>query len=135
MTPPAARTSSQATLDSIELGRFSEDGERLADERTALLEFELRKAHDTIKSLRANLTGATGEAGTAGWGGVVGPRRGVLTRNWAGARRLFAIVICMRACGRVPLSTLQFMNEPLSDAYVKISLTRITIHCTQNITV
>ncbi|KAF0292146.1 LisH domain and HEAT repeat-containing protein KIAA1468 [Amphibalanus amphitrite] len=62
------RTSSQATLDSIDLGRYSEDGERLADERTALLEFELRKAHDTIKSLRANLTGAT-ELNTPDHGG------------------------------------------------------------------
>ncbi|XP_037094917.1 RAB11-binding protein RELCH homolog [Pollicipes pollicipes] len=63
-----ARSSSQATLDSIDLSRFSEDGERLLDERTALLEFELRKAQDTIKSLRANLTGAT-ELSTPDQGG------------------------------------------------------------------
>lgn len=39
--------------------RFSEDGERTADERVAVLEFELRKAKETINGLRANLTVAT----------------------------------------------------------------------------
>lgn len=55
-----ARSLSQATLDSLDLTRFSEDGERGVDERVAVLEFELRKAKETISALRANLTVATG---------------------------------------------------------------------------
>lgn len=54
-----ARSSSQATLDSLDFTRYSEDGERGVDERVAVLEFELRKAKETITSLRANLTDAT----------------------------------------------------------------------------
>ena len=57
------RTASLSTFDSIELGRYSDDGERDAEDRVAVLEFELRKAYDTIKSLRGSLTEATG-----GWG-------------------------------------------------------------------
>lgn len=56
-----ARSGSQATLDSLDLARFSEDGERGIDERVAVLEFELRKARETISALRANLTVATGK--------------------------------------------------------------------------
>jgi hypothetical protein len=56
----AARSSSQATLDSLDLARYSEDGERGIDERVAVLEFELRKAKETISALRATLTVATG---------------------------------------------------------------------------
>ncbi|XP_014219882.1 lisH domain and HEAT repeat-containing protein KIAA1468 homolog [Copidosoma floridanum] len=52
------RSSSQATLDSLDMTRFSEDGGGI-DERNAILEFELRKARDTINSLRANLTVVT----------------------------------------------------------------------------
>lgn len=55
----AARSSSQATLDSLDFTRYSEDGERGVDERVAVLEFELRKAKETINFLRANLTDAT----------------------------------------------------------------------------
>lgn len=55
------RSSSQATLDSLDLARYSEDGERGIDERVAVLEFELRKAKETIIDLRANLTFATGK--------------------------------------------------------------------------
>lgn len=55
-----ARSLSQATLDSLDLTRYSEDGERGVDERVAVLEFELRKAKETISALRANLTVATG---------------------------------------------------------------------------
>uniref|UniRef100_A0A8D9A3M2 LisH domain and HEAT repeat-containing protein KIAA1468 n=1 Tax=Cacopsylla melanoneura TaxID=428564 RepID=A0A8D9A3M2_9HEMI len=55
------RSSSQATLDSLDFTRYSEDGERGVDERVAVLEFELRKAKETISSLRANLTDATTE--------------------------------------------------------------------------
>ncbi|XP_049808480.1 RAB11-binding protein RELCH homolog [Schistocerca nitens] len=53
------RSSSQVTLDSLDIGRYSEDGERGVDERVAVLEFELRKAKETISALRANLTVAT----------------------------------------------------------------------------
>ena len=35
------------------------------DDKVAVLEFELRKAYDTIKSLRGSLTEATGESGRA----------------------------------------------------------------------
>ncbi|PHT42121.1 hypothetical protein BC332_34933 [Capsicum chinense] len=55
------RSSSQATLDSLDLTRFSEDGERGVADRVAVLEFELRKAHETINGLRNNLTVATGQ--------------------------------------------------------------------------
>lgn len=57
----AARSSSQATLDSLDLTRYSEDGERSTDDRLAVLEFELRKAKETITALRANLTEAAGK--------------------------------------------------------------------------
>lgn len=55
-----ARSSSQATLDSLDISRYSEDGGGV-DERVAVLEFELRKAKDNINSLRANLTVVTGK--------------------------------------------------------------------------
>ncbi|KAK8722525.1 hypothetical protein OTU49_012252, partial [Cherax quadricarinatus] len=54
-----ARYSSQTTLDSLDWGHLSEDGERAVDERVAVLEFELRKARETIQGLRTNLTQAT----------------------------------------------------------------------------
>lgn len=54
-----ARSSSQATLDSLDMTRYSEDGAGV-DERVAILEFELRKARENISSLRANLTVVTG---------------------------------------------------------------------------
>jgi hypothetical protein len=54
-----ARSSSQATLDSLDMTRYSEDGGGV-DERVAVLEFELRKAKENINSLRANLTVVTG---------------------------------------------------------------------------
>ncbi|KOB75346.1 LisH domain and HEAT repeat-containing protein [Operophtera brumata] len=53
------RSPSQATLDSLDTARYSEDG---GGDRggsggdVAVLEFELRKARETINSLRANLT-------------------------------------------------------------------------------
>ncbi|XP_042232742.1 RAB11-binding protein RELCH homolog isoform X1 [Homarus americanus] len=53
------RSSSQTTLDSLDWGHLSEDGERAVDERVAVLEFELRKARETIQGLRTNLTQAT----------------------------------------------------------------------------
>ncbi|CAH0546958.1 unnamed protein product [Brassicogethes aeneus] len=53
-----SRSGSQATLDSLDLTRFSEFGDG-SDERVAVLEFELRKAKETINALRNNLTVAT----------------------------------------------------------------------------
>ncbi|XP_011138092.2 lisH domain and HEAT repeat-containing protein KIAA1468 homolog [Harpegnathos saltator] len=52
------RSSSQATLDSLDMTRYSEDGGGV-DERVAILEFELRKARENISALRANLTVVT----------------------------------------------------------------------------
>ncbi|XP_012259710.2 RAB11-binding protein RELCH homolog [Athalia rosae] len=52
------RSLSQATLDSLDMTRYSEDGGGV-DERVAVLEFELRKARESISALRANLTVAT----------------------------------------------------------------------------
>lgn len=54
-----ARCGSQATLDSLDLTRYSEDG-TVGDEKVAVLEFELRKAKETINALRNNLTFAIG---------------------------------------------------------------------------
>ncbi|CAH1780279.1 unnamed protein product, partial [Owenia fusiformis] len=53
------RSSSIQTFDSIDFAKYSDDGLDKADDRVAVLEFELRKAQDTIKSLRATLTKAT----------------------------------------------------------------------------
>lgn len=50
------RTSSIQTFDSLDFARYSDDGGGQVDERVAVLEFELRKAQETIKSLRASLT-------------------------------------------------------------------------------
>ncbi|XP_011301250.1 lisH domain and HEAT repeat-containing protein KIAA1468-like [Fopius arisanus] len=55
---PIHRSSSQATLDSLDISRYSEDGGGV-DERVAVLEFELRKARENISALRANLTVVT----------------------------------------------------------------------------
>ncbi|XP_024886133.1 lisH domain and HEAT repeat-containing protein KIAA1468 homolog [Temnothorax curvispinosus] len=60
---PMPRSSSQATLDSLDMTRYSEDGGGV-DERVAILEFELRKARENISSLRANLTVVTELEGT-----------------------------------------------------------------------
>ncbi|XP_017781128.1 PREDICTED: lisH domain and HEAT repeat-containing protein KIAA1468 homolog isoform X1 [Nicrophorus vespilloides] len=58
-TSRISRSGSQTTLDSLDFTRYSEDGERGGDERVAVLEFELRKAKETISALRNNLTVAT----------------------------------------------------------------------------
>ncbi|XP_035825823.1 RAB11-binding protein RELCH, partial [Aplysia californica] len=55
-SPTLPRTSSVQTFDSLDFARYSDDGERQVDERVAVLEFELRKAQEMIKSLRATLT-------------------------------------------------------------------------------
>lgn len=58
------RSPSQATLDSLDTARYSEDG---GGDRggsggdVAVLEFELRKARETINALRANLTQFAGK--------------------------------------------------------------------------
>uniref|UniRef100_A0A8C6MIM0 RAB11 binding and LisH domain, coiled-coil and HEAT repeat containing n=1 Tax=Nothobranchius furzeri TaxID=105023 RepID=A0A8C6MIM0_NOTFU len=56
--PPCNRAGSISTLDSLDFARYSDDGNRETDERVAVLEFELRKAKETIQALRANLTQA-----------------------------------------------------------------------------
>uniref|UniRef100_A0A8C9XQS8 RAB11 binding and LisH domain, coiled-coil and HEAT repeat containing n=1 Tax=Sander lucioperca TaxID=283035 RepID=A0A8C9XQS8_SANLU len=55
---PLHRAGSISTLDSLDFARYSDDGNRESDERVAVLEFELRKAKETIQALRANLTQA-----------------------------------------------------------------------------
>ncbi|XP_026093382.1 lisH domain and HEAT repeat-containing protein KIAA1468 homolog isoform X2 [Carassius auratus] len=55
---PLNRAGSISTLDSLDFARYSDDGNRESDERVAVLEFELRKAKETIQALRANLTRA-----------------------------------------------------------------------------
>lgn len=55
LTSRLSRSGSQVTLDSLDLTRYSEDGAG-GDERVAVLEFELRKAKETINALRNNLT-------------------------------------------------------------------------------
>ncbi|XP_071644136.1 RAB11-binding protein RELCH homolog isoform X2 [Temnothorax longispinosus] len=59
----AVYSNAQATLDSLDMTRYSEDGGGV-DERVAILEFELRKARENISSLRANLTVVTELEGT-----------------------------------------------------------------------
>ena len=53
------RSPSMQTFDSLDLARCSDDGAENTSEKIALLEFELRKAKETIKSLRSSLTEAT----------------------------------------------------------------------------
>ena len=56
------KTGSCLTLDSIDdLTRYSDDGHHDADERVTVLEFELRKAKETIHELRENITKMTSE--------------------------------------------------------------------------
>lgn len=50
------RSLSQNTLDSLDFAPISEDGDRTGGDRVAILEFELRKARETINALRENLT-------------------------------------------------------------------------------
>ncbi|RWS27558.1 lisH domain and HEAT repeat-containing protein KIAA1468-like protein [Leptotrombidium deliense] len=53
------RSSSIQTFDSLDFARNSEDGETKVEDKIAVLEFELRKAKETISSLRADLTVVT----------------------------------------------------------------------------
>ncbi|XP_077982155.1 RAB11-binding protein RELCH homolog [Glandiceps talaboti] len=64
-SPQLYRTSSEQTFDSLDFARYSDDGAGQTDERVAVLEFELRKAKETIKSLRANLTEAAESESTS----------------------------------------------------------------------
>jgi len=51
------KSASNLTLDSIDdFARYSDDGGREVDEKVAVLEFELRRAKETIKELRENIT-------------------------------------------------------------------------------
>ncbi|XP_065064241.1 RAB11-binding protein RELCH homolog [Rhopilema esculentum] len=51
------RSASNLTLDSIDdFARYSDDGGRDNDDKVAVLEFELRRAKETIKELRENIT-------------------------------------------------------------------------------
>lgn len=58
---PLHKASSIQTFDSLDLTRYSDDVvENKQDDRIAVLEFELRKAKETINQLRNTLTLATG---------------------------------------------------------------------------
>lgn len=53
----SARSTSLQTFDSLDLvSRHSDEDINISDERVAVLEFELRKAQDTINALRGSLT-------------------------------------------------------------------------------
>ena len=56
------RSPSIQTFDSLDFARGSDDGIEKSMDRIAVLEFELRKAKETIKSLRTSLTIATIES-------------------------------------------------------------------------
>nr|CAH7731169.1 unnamed protein product [Callosobruchus chinensis] len=72
---PLTRSGSQVTLDSLDLTRYSEDGGG-TDERVAVLEFELRKAKETINALRNNLTVATESENNSPTKGQLNPNIG-----------------------------------------------------------
>lgn len=59
---PLHKASSIQTFDSLDLTRYSDDNDqnKYSDDKIAVLEFELRKAKETISQLRATLTIATG---------------------------------------------------------------------------
>lgn len=59
---PLHKASSVQTFDSLDLTRYSDDADqnKFQDDKIAVLEFELRKAKETINQLRNTLTMATG---------------------------------------------------------------------------
>lgn len=59
---PLHKASSIQTFDSLDLTRYSDDADqnKFQDDKIAVLEFELRKAKETINQLRNTLTLATG---------------------------------------------------------------------------
>jgi hypothetical protein len=61
---PLHKASSIQTFDSLDLTRYSDDVDqgRFQDDKIAVLEFELRKAKETINQLRNTLTMATGKS-------------------------------------------------------------------------
>ncbi|ESO04089.1 hypothetical protein HELRODRAFT_173166 [Helobdella robusta] len=50
------RTSSIQTFDSLDFARYSDDGDKFDSDKVAVLEFELRKAHEKINLLRSSIT-------------------------------------------------------------------------------
>ncbi|CAH8663013.1 unnamed protein product [Dicrocoelium dendriticum] len=56
--PTVARCSSVSTLDSMDIGRISDDGNSV-EEKLKVLEYELRKKNSEIQSLRSELTNLT----------------------------------------------------------------------------
>ena len=62
MSLGSARSTSLQPFDSLDLvSRYSDDDPvNVADERVTVLEFELRKAQDTINALRGTLTTSAG---------------------------------------------------------------------------
>jgi hypothetical protein len=58
---PLHKASSIQTFDSLDLTRYSDDADQSKEDRIAVLEFELRKAKETINQLRNTLTIATGK--------------------------------------------------------------------------
>ena len=69
-TPIVKRSPSVQTFDSLDLARGSDDGAiDQTTERIAVLEFELRKANETIASLRTSLTEATSATSASSHGG------------------------------------------------------------------
>jgi hypothetical protein len=60
---PLHKAPSIQTFDSLDLTRYSDDVEqnKFQDDKIAVLEFELRKAKETINQLRNTLTLATGK--------------------------------------------------------------------------
>ncbi|CAF0796504.1 unnamed protein product [Brachionus calyciflorus] len=63
---PLHKASSIQTFDSLDLTRYSDDVDqnKFQDDKIAVLEFELRKAKETINQLRATLTLATENQGS-----------------------------------------------------------------------
>lgn len=57
---PLHKASSIQTFDSLDLTRYSDDADQNQTDKIAVLEFELRKAKETINQLRTTLTMATG---------------------------------------------------------------------------
>ncbi|XP_062500867.1 RAB11-binding protein RELCH homolog isoform X2 [Corticium candelabrum] len=57
------RSASVSTFDSMDMSRLSDDG-RDEDDKIAVLEYELRKANETIKKLRGSLTSAAEQDAT-----------------------------------------------------------------------
>jgi hypothetical protein len=57
---PLHKASSIQTFDSLDLTRYSDDNDQSKEDKIAVLEFELRKARETIHQLRNTLTMTTG---------------------------------------------------------------------------